>query len=408
MKFKNYVNKFNHNNRILSEEDLLQMRLEQIFDQEPDIMSQNEDIGIPSYEELQMSPFAEWVAPFTNDMGESDGGYWQSKKDDLEVNLPLPSESPMFQLGVKKDVSVQPTENISEQISEQGQKKLSLPESLIFSPLQALPGNAIGYKLFNTLNKLISGSPKDLNSKYSGLSPLQAVQKAASKSPFGKSSEKQYYGISSHLADGEKPSKFMQEQNNFYKLGEITDPDLKNMYIKKAAAMYGLDPSSPDAYERVKNTDVVMPKPDSQLYNQIKNSETFQKWVAENYWKIKNNEDYETSITFPGALLDPDKRALYATIHRAGIQAKVKEDGSLLGGLGDGFDFEKWELKHYKDAKNLKDFFTTPFYNQIIRANNRAHNQQEAGQITNYILSTFLNLSKDEVEEILKKHGKLR
>lgn len=30
-----------------------------------------------------------------------------------------------------------------------------------------------------------------------------------------------------------------------------------------------------------------MPKPDSQLYNQIKNSETFQKWVAENYWKIK-------------------------------------------------------------------------------------------------------------------------
>ena len=151
-----------------------------------------------------------------------------------------------------------------------------------------------------------------------------------------------------------------------------------------------------------------MPKQGSQLYNQIKNSETFQKWVAENYWKIKNNEDYETSITFPGALLDPDKRALYATIHRAGIQAKVKEDGSLIGGLGDGFDFEKWELKHYKDAKNLKDFFTTPFYNQIIRANNRAHNQQEAGQITNYILSTFLNLSKDEVEEILKKLGKLR
>ena len=408
MKFKNYVNKFNQNNRILSEEDLLQMRLEQIFDQEPDIMSQNEDIGIPSYEELQMSPFAEWVAPFTNDMGESDGGYWQSKKDDLEVNLPLPSESPMFQLGVKKDVSVQPTENISEQILEQGQKKLRMPESLIFSPLQALPGNAIGYNLFNTLNKLISGSPKDLNSKYSGLSPLQIAQKAVSKSPFGKSSEKQYYGISSHLADGEKPSKFMQEQNDFYKLGEITDPDLKNMYINKAAKMYGLDPSSPDTYERVKNTDVVMPKPGSQLYNQIKNSETFQKWVAENYWKIKNNENYETSITFPGALLDPDKRALYATIHRAGIQAKVKEDGSLLGGLGDGFDFEKWELKHYKDAKSIKEWPGIATYNQFARLNNRAFKQQEAQQIKRFLLSALISLNKDEVAEILKKYNLLQ
>ena len=407
MKFKNYVNKFNHNNRILSEEDLLQMRLEQIFNQEPDIMSQNEDIGIPSYEELQMSPFAEWVAPFTNDMGESDGGYWQSKKDDLEVNLPLPSESPMFQLGVKKDVSVQPTENISEQISEQGQKKLSLPESLIFSPLQALPGNAIGYNLFNTLNKLISGSPKDLNSKYSGLSPLQAVQKAASKSPFGKSSEKQYYGISSHLADGEKPSKFMQEQNNFYKLGEITDPDLKNMYIKKAAAMYGLDPSSPDTYERVKNTDVVMPKQGSQLYNQIKNSETSQKWVAENYWKIKNNENYKTSIEFPKTWKnDNAQRSLFATIHNADLYPKLNDDDSMTLTLSDGYDFDKLMLKHYRGAKSYGEVPKIWLDNRITNINNRALKQQEAGQIERFLLSTSISLTKEELEEILRKHSK--
>ena len=407
MKFKNYVNKFNQNNRILSEEDLLQMRLEQIFNQEPDIMSQNEDIGIPSYEELQMSPFAEWVAPFTNDMGESDGGYWQSKKDDLEVNLPLPSESPMFQLGVKKDVSVQPTENISEQISEQGQKKLSLPESLIFSPLQALPGNAIGYNLFNTLNKLISGSPKDLNLKYNGLSSLQAVQKAASKSPFGKSSEKQYYGISSHLADGEKPSKFMQEQNDFYKLGEITDRDLKNMYINKAAKMYGLDPSSPDTYERVKNTDVVMPKPDSQLYNQIKNSETFQKWVAENYWKIKNNENYKTSIEFPkisGG--DNIQKSLFATIHNADLYPKLNNDGSMSLTLSDGYDFDKLMLKHYRGAKSYGEVPKIWLDNRITNINNRALKQQEAGQIERFLLSTSISLTKEELEEILRKHSK--
>ena len=200
----------------------------------------------------------------------------------------------------------------------------------------------------------------------------------------------------------------MKEQNDFYKLKDITDPDLRKIYIEKAAKMYGLNPSAPDTYERVKNTVIVMPKQNSQLYNQIKNSETFQKWVAENYEKIKNNETPDETITFPGSLFDSDKRALYATIHRADIKAKVNKDGSMQIKLNDGFDFEKWKLKDYKNAKNLKDFLGTPIYNQIIRANNRAHNQQESGQITNYILSTYFNLTEDELEEMLRKYGKLR
>ena len=248
---------------------------------------------------------------------------------------------------------------------------------------------------------------RNINSKYKNLSLLEAVQKAASKSPFGKSSEKQYYGISSHLADGEKPSKFMQEQNNFYKLGEITDPDLKNMYIKKAAAMYGLDPSSPDAYERVKNTDVVMPKPDSQLYNQIKNSETFQKWVAENYWKIKNNENYKTSIEFPkisGG--DNIQKSLFATIHNADLYPKLNDDDSMTLTLSDGYDFDKLMLKHYRGAKSYGEVPKIWLDNRITNINNRALKQQEAGQIERFLLSTSISLTKEELEEILRKHSK--
>ena len=197
----------------------------------------------------------------------------------------------------------------------------------------------------------------------------------------------------------------MKEQNDFYKLKDITDPDLRKIYIEKAAKMYGLNPSAPDTYEQVKNTVIVMPKQNSQLYNQIKNSETFQKWVAENYEKIKNNETPDETITFPGSLFDSDKRALYATIHRADIKAKVDKDGSMQIKLNDGFDFEKWKLKHYMDAENIKEWPNTLLYNQFTRINNRAFEQQEVKQLERYLLSTTITLDKNELEEILKTYG---
>ena len=254
--------------------------------------------------------------------------------------------------------------------------------------------------LVEMINKI-----KNVYSKYEGLFPLEAAQKALSKSSIGKTSEKQYYGYSANLADGEAPSDFMKEQNDFYKLKDITDPELRKIYIEKAAKMYGLNPSAPDTYERVKNTVIVMPKQNSQLYNQIKNSETFQKWVAENYEKIKNNETPDETITFPGSLFDSDKRALYATIHRADIKAKVDKDGSMQIKLNDGFDFEKWKLKHYMDAENIKEWPNTLLYNQFTRINNRAFEQQEVKQLERYLLSTTITLDKNELEEILKTYG---
>ena len=256
--------------------------------------------------------------------------------------------------------------------------------------------------LVEMINKI-----KNVYSKYEGLFPLEAAQKALSKSSIGKTSEKQYYGYSANLADGEAPSDFMKEQNDFYKLKDITDQELRKIYIEKAAKMYGLNPSAPDTYERVKNTVIVMPKQNSQLYNQIKNSETFQIWVAENYLKIKNNEDYKTSIEFPKTWKnDNAQRSLFATIHNADLFPKLNADGSMTLILSDGYDFEKLMLKHYRNAKSYEELPKIWLDNRITNINNRALNQQEIEQIERFLLSTSLLLTKEELEEILRKHSK--
>ena len=78
MRFRNYINSFSRRNRIYSDEDLLRMTLEALFDNEPSILAQNSSIGIPSYEELEQSPNTQWIEPFKNKQGLDDGGYWQS------------------------------------------------------------------------------------------------------------------------------------------------------------------------------------------------------------------------------------------------------------------------------------------------------------------------------------------
>ena len=170
--------------------------------------------------------------------------------------------------------------------------------------------------------------------------------------------------------------------------------------------MYGLDPSSPDIYERVKNTDIVMPKPDSQLYNQIKNSETFQKWVADNYWKIKNNETYQTSIEFPKTWKnDNAQRSLFATIHNADLYPKLNDDGSMTLTFSDGYDFSLMNKMNYSDIKNIDDLKNRLKHNILADINNNAYKQQEINRIKNYLLTTQVYLSKEELEKILQKYG---
>ena len=214
----------------------------------------------------------------------------------------------------------------------------------------------------------------------------------------------------------------MKEQNDFYKLSDIKDENLKKMYVDKLSQMYKKDMSLPENYEQIKNFDIVVPKEDSQLHSQIKNSETTQKWVAENYDNIKNQTNKKTSLTFPITWKnDNAQKSLGLTFHKVDMSnAKVNEDGSFSVSPTDIPDYEYLKSKEYKapDVNNkgeklkpkekidaLIDIFGS---NAVTKINNYAFQQQEKEQYLKYLLSTDITYSKEELEEILKRFKSLR
>ncbi|MBE7703801.1 MAG: hypothetical protein E7Z89_07115 [Cyanobacteria bacterium SIG28] len=68
--------------------------------------------------------------------------------------------------------------------------------------------------------------------------------------------------------------------------------------------------------------------------------------------------------------------------------------------MDDGYDFEFQKLAKNNNVKNI-------FKNIYKKINNRAVEQQQAGQLENYLLSAPIHYSKEELEEILRKFGLL-
>lgn len=158
--------------------------------------------------------------------------------------------------------------------------------------------------------------------------------------------------------------------------------------------------------EKIKNMnwDIVVPKADSKLYKQIKKSETLQKWVADNYENIKNNEfaDQKTSIGFPWQRGDTlEKLDLYTTVNRADLHnTRINQDGSLTTLLNDIYDFEVMDKR--KDENSGKE--ARSLYNAIVDLNNAAYKKQQRNEIKKYVLSLPLRYSREGLEEILKKY----
>lgn len=238
--------------------------------------------------------------------------------------------------------------------------------------------------------------------KYKGLDPITKMQKAGSKLPVH-SPAFQYYGISTKMADGEQPSKIARTENDFYKLDDIKDQNTKNDYINKAAQMYGLDKNGPDLYEKVKNTKVIIPKVDSTLYSDIKNSEVTQRKVAEHYKNLKENANgkLDTKLEYN---LDGDpftsEGGLHYVINKADMKrSRINKDGSFDTSIDDGYDFE-----YINENDAIKEDYDDSLGREI---NNRAYEQQQKGKLENYLLSAPIHYSKEELEEILRKFGLL-
>ncbi len=249
----------------------------------------------------------------------------------------------------------------------------------------------------------------DKSDKYKDLTVMEAVQKAASKLPIP-NTEAGYYGISAKISDGEEMSKKAKEQNTFYKLKDIKDPEIAKNLREKMAKSKGLDVNNPKDYQTLQNSSVVVPKVGSDLYKYAKNSEKTKQWVADNYDKFENKtiENKDKHITYPAAIKDSEKRALYLTINNADLTtSKVNKDKSMQVGLGDISDYseiQKQDLKTLNPVKLVKNIGK----NLITDINNRAYAQQEKGQIEPYALSIPVHYTPKEIEEILKKYYRSR
>ena len=268
------------------------------------------------------------------------------------------------------------------------------------------PITKLAYNDKDITNNIANNSISD---KYKGLTPMEAVQKAASKLPIP-NTEAGYYGISTKMSDGEEMSKKAKEQNTFYKLKDIKDPEIAKNLREKMAKSKGLDVNNPKDYQTLQNSSVVIPKVDSDLYKHAKNSETTKQWVADNYDKFENKtiENKDKHITYPAAIKDSEKRALYLTIHNADLTtSKVNKDKSMQVGLGDISDYseiQKQDLKTLNPVKLVKNIGK----NLITDINNRAYSQQEKGQLEPYGLSMPIYYTPEEIEEMKKKYRKKR
>ena len=77
--------------------------------------------------------------------------------------------------------------------------------------------------------------------------------------------------------------------------------------------------------------------------------------------------------------------------------AKINPDGSFTVNVDDGYNFEEWE---YNKKPKCKDDIG---YDVATIINNTALGQQQKGQLNDYVLSTPVTYTKEEIEEILRR-----
>ena len=355
MRFKNYLNKISKKRNIYSMEDLEKMTLSDALDREDELGYQHDMIGVPDVEELQQSPNVE---QYTNELGNP---AWRAKEFGNVQNI------------------IQAANNQQELQNNNDNSDYTLD----------------GYVQKTNLDK------KSFLDKYKGLTPFEAIQKYASKIPNPWMMDKRYYQYATKTADGEEPTIYMKENNDIYKLRDIDDEERRQIYMNKVAQMRAMDKNNPLTYEEIKNMDmdVVVAKEGSELNRAVKNSRQMQEWLANNYEKLQKGEvPVKNTIKFPKYGIWGDDRSLFTTIHNADLNnAKINTDGSVSVNVDDGYNFEEWK---YKNKINDFDDLTN---NIAVKINNLALGQQQKGQLKDYLLSTPVTYTREEVEELLKK-----
>ena len=366
MKFKNYTNPHTQDNRIYSKSEMLDMTIREIKDRAKELTAQYRVLGLPDEKEhpgFMMPQMQGLNGPIKNIMDEI-------KPEFSHVDARY-SNMPNYLSGIKANDNQEENPWESSEYQLDGRiEKTNIP----------------------VIDKI-----KDSLKKYEDLDAVTAAQKAGSKVPFPNPIEKDYYGLQAHLNDGEKIPQRVLDENNIFKYGEIEDKLKAQKYTKDLAKMYGFDPNDPNIEELLKNKVIVEPKTDSRISQYIKNSDTMQKWIADNYDRLKSGDIHQSeSVQFPMEnKLDKENRGLHLTLNKVGIDdIRFNEDGSMSYVIKDSDDYEYQN----KTGEYKKDFSKD--------INNRAYKQQEVGQLEKFFFTIPQTLTKEELEEILKRYKK--
>ena len=77
-RFKGFKNAFSNNNRIYSMEDILKMPMNEFFDRENELDSQDRVIGLPTNNELKLSPNVKFIDSYIDNNGVKTSPRWES------------------------------------------------------------------------------------------------------------------------------------------------------------------------------------------------------------------------------------------------------------------------------------------------------------------------------------------
>ena len=241
------------------------MPIGEVLKRKQELLSQYRVLGIPKEKELQTSDNVVYVHSYTRDDGTEVRAHWRSKPDGI-ANNNFSHENPTggaSNIDESKQIEQENTINDEEleyndwdnidldtlkDLDEYIDKNIIdiMPDDIreIYEQLKqtqdeelspALECKVSKQDLLNRIKEFAHYNIKPYRD-YENLTPVEKAQKYLSKHmPYW--TPNQYYGLSETLADEGKPLDKYKKYNNFCKLGEIKNVQLKEICMENALCL---------------------------------------------------------------------------------------------------------------------------------------------------------------------------
>lgn len=214
---------------------------------------------------------------------------------------------------------------------------------------------------------------------------------------------KDYYKIALDLA--EHPEKVVSnERNKVFKVKNLPNTINKKVVLDKISRGLNLDLNNPEDMKKAEEVTVVVPTENSKLVKVIKRSDKIKDLIKNKYKDIINDKLKDKYLDGGLEFEQPtfktnskrDKSTLFGVIHNADIYDIRQNKDSISLVISDFYDFDY--LKINKNDETL--------IKEIKIINNRAYEQQKAGKLKPYVLYIPIELTFEELKELIQEQNK--